>query len=87
MKSEGIMRFVVTKGKEEEERRYEFMAPLGSPFGETHDALYEVLEEVLSMAKKRSEELQKRRKEEEIKADDSATGEPAKEDGVPHKKS
>ncbi len=70
MKSEALIRFVVTKGTDKEERCYEFSAPQGAPFGETHDALYEVLEEVLSMAKKRSDEIQKRRKEEVSKEDD-----------------
>lgn len=85
MKSEGCLRFVVTKvqdkpGKEKEERRYEFLAPLGSPFGEIHDALYEFLEEVLKMAKSRSEELQRQRKQDDSKK----VKEEPKKDGVPN---
>ncbi len=53
MKQEGILRFVIEKG----ERRYEFLAPLGAPFGETHDAVYEVVQEILTMAKNRAESL------------------------------
>lgn len=75
MKSEGIMRFVVIKNTDKEERRYEFSAPLGSPFGETHDALYEVLDEVLSMAKKRSEEIQDKRKTDESKKEEGISKE------------
>lgn len=67
MKTEGMMHFVVEK----EERVYRFIAPLGSPFGETHDALYEVLEEILKMAKARSEEAQERKKQEEASDKDA----------------
>jgi len=65
MKSEGILRFVVIKGTEKEERRYEFLAPLGSPFGETHDAIYDVLAEVLKMAKLRAEEIKNKKDKEQ----------------------
>lgn len=43
-----------------EERRYQFSAPYGAPFGETHDAIYEILKEILAMAKERSEQIEKK---------------------------
>lgn len=44
---------------EKDSHAYEFSAPLGAPFGATHDALYEIVEEVLTMAKERHAQVAK----------------------------
>lgn len=41
-----------------EDRSYSFYAPIGAPFGETHDVLYEIIKDVLAMAQERSEKAE-----------------------------
>lgn len=49
------LHFMVTK----EDRLYEFIAPAGAPFGETHDVIYEILKDILAMAEKHAQSLEK----------------------------
>jgi len=51
MEKKAAIHFEVKK----EDRLYTFCAPMGAPFGETHDVLYEIIKEVLSMAQERTE--------------------------------
>lgn len=48
MDARGIVVFEVEKNG----HKYAFHAPLGTPYGEAHDALYEIIEHVIELAKK-----------------------------------
>jgi len=42
-------------------RTYTFAAPTGSPLGESHDVLYEFLEEVVKMAREAFQKLEEQK--------------------------
>ena len=50
---------------EKEGRKYSFIAPAGSPIGEAHDALYEFLQEIVSMANEAVKKVEPQAKEEQ----------------------
>lgn len=51
MDQKGYIHLEVVKG----ERAYAFQLPIGAPFGEAYDAAFQVLQEILKMAKDASE--------------------------------
>ena len=54
------------------DRVYSYLMPVGAPFGEAYDAAFEVLQSVLDMAKKSSEQINKQIISEESSDVDSA---------------
>ena len=65
MDKSAMVEFLVEK----DERSYKFYAPFGAPMGETHDALYEIIQEVIKMAQERAEQI-KKEKDSSEKVDD-----------------
>jgi hypothetical protein len=59
---------VVILEVEKNDRKYEFMMPIGSPYGEAYDVCFEFLQEITKMSKEAADRVS--REELEIKTDD-----------------
>jgi hypothetical protein len=63
---------VVKLEVEKNERKFEFIMPIGSPYGEAYDAAFEFLNEIAKMTQEAAEAAERKTKEEavEVKTDD-----------------
>jgi len=63
MKQEGLVKLEAEKN----ERSYSFIMPLGAPYGEAYDILFEMMQEIVDLSKKAADKL---KREEEVKTEE-----------------